>query len=123
MMEIATGFALPLLLLVATFTGLKKNPEYKKTKGEDFSHVWHTINGAVIHIFMDALAGTFGYNKGIFRLYSMIDARYKNSDNTVYLISAIELIWMGPVCLYLGRLYAEKRNAMREILSIMVSVT
>jgi len=58
MIEVAKWFGLPLVLIIFSLLGLKR---IKMTSREEFSFVWFIINGAIIHIFMDGLAGTLGF--------------------------------------------------------------
>jgi len=63
-----------------------------------------------------------GLCKPIHELYGALDRRYTNGDPTVLIVSIIELVFMGPACLYVARLTILNQGLKREIWSIIVSV-
>ena len=91
------------------------------TGEEEFSHIWFICNGAIIHCFMDGTVGGLNGCPPLYKSYSILDRRFKKNEPLVLGICFVELFFMGPLALYLGRLYATERSVLREIMNIILS--
>lgn len=69
---------------------------------------WYLLNGVVIHILMDGLVGVFKANHLFAVNYAKLDRRYGDELGTfngsaVHIISLMELVVKGPICILLYR--------------------
>ena len=106
------------LMLIPT---IKKNKKLSLTSSEKFSCYWYLVNGSIIHIIMDGLVGVFHAYDPLDLLYKQMDTRFETHDHIPITIGLIEIVFMGPCCLYLSYLYVNQRSIEREVLSIVVS--
>lgn len=69
---------------------------------------WYLLNGVVIHILMDGLVGVFKANRLFALNYAKLDKRYGDvlgsfNGSTVHIVSLMELLIKGPICILLYR--------------------
>ncbi|CAD8054388.1 unnamed protein product [Paramecium sonneborni] len=87
-------------------------------KGPSISYYWFIINGIWIHIYLDGLVGLCQMNKWLFTQYSQLDARYPEKELTVIVVTGIELIFMGPMCIWIAIRQRAKANPLLTALLI-----
>jgi cholestenol delta-isomerase len=110
-----------LALISATFFKLK--PKLKLNSDEEFSHVWFVTNGSIIHIFLDGMIGFFRLSTPLYSAYCLLDKRFNERNSVVLLVCLLEIFVMGPLCLYVGRKFADGTDVIfRDVLVIIVSV-
>lgn len=88
---------------------------------------WYLLNGVVIHILMDGLVGVFKANRLFAENYAKLDRRYGDelgvfNGSTVHIVSLMELVVKGPVCILLYRAY-HRGNPNRDVLEFFTCVT
>lgn len=88
---------------------------------------WYLLNGVVIHILMDGLVGVFKANRLFAENYAKLDRRYGDAlgtfnGSTVHIVSLMELVVKGPVCILLYRAY-HRGSASRDVLEFFTCVT
>lgn len=69
---------------------------------------WYLLNGVIIHILMDGLVGVFKANHLFALNYAKLDKRYGDvlgsfNGSTVHIVSLMELLLKGPICILLYR--------------------
>ena len=121
------GMLLSLALLVGTVVVTHQRGTVRLTPYERRVARWYLINGALIHVLLDGLAGGFKVNKFLAAQFHRLDSRYaepvgEKYASALFLISALELFLKGPVCLYLYACY-HRRLPARDVVEVFTCVT
>lgn len=131
--EIVTYFTHPamlccLALLVITWLETHFNGRCVKLSfGQRCLARWYLLNGVIIHILMDGLVGVFKANRLFAENYAKLDKRYGDAlgtfnGSTVHIVSLMELLVKGPICILLYRAYY-RGSANRDVLEFFTCVT
>ncbi len=88
---------------------------------EERMATWFLINGACFHVFMDGLCGGLGYGGELNKQYHKLDARFANHDNTVFVITVIEMTMQAPLC-FLTYRAIQRGLPSRDVLVMLTSV-
>ena len=59
---------------------------------------WMLLNGAVFHVFMDGLCGTFGFGGQLATDYHKLDSRFAHGDPYLKIVTGMELFLYTPLC-------------------------
>jgi len=111
---------LPLLLWIVAIVTSKPSKEHPLSQFDWWVSQWFLFNGTIIHILLDGLVGMVGRVPFLHSKYCELDKRYCIREESVMVISALELVVMGPLCLFLY--YAIQTNkSFRHPLQILVS--
>jgi hypothetical protein len=82
---------------------------------------WYLLNGVVIHVMLDGLVGIYQVNAPFAKQYAIIDKRFADTTTdagaAVHVLSLVELLVMGPMCLLLYVLY-QRRHAARDVTEV-----
>jgi hypothetical protein len=87
-----------LLFAVVHVTKSKLPPQQLSVRDQRIAS-WYLVNGIFIQFLMDGLVGGLQQVPVLRTQYEKLDARYRNHDPTVMIISLIELFIMSPLCL------------------------
>jgi hypothetical protein len=130
--EVAEYFGHPamifcVVLLVVVVAETKRGRCVALSYGERHLARWYLLNGVVIHILMDGLVGVFKANRLLAENYAKLDKRYGEdigsfNGSVVHLVSAIELVVKGPICLLLYRAY-HRNSPNRDALEFFTCIT
>ncbi|KAG5508736.1 hypothetical protein JKF63_05234 [Porcisia hertigi] len=95
--------------------------------GERARARWYLLNGIIIHMLMDGCVGVFKTNQLLAVNYAKVDARYASAlgsfqGSAVHVVSLMELIVKGPLCVLLYWSY-QVRHPMRDALEFFMCIT
>ncbi|EGR28324.1 hypothetical protein IMG5_178390 [Ichthyophthirius multifiliis] len=118
--EVLKVHIFPLILIFITLISRK---QITQTKYESFSFYWYLFNGSIFHMTWSGFICGLRQCEPFLRVFILMDQRYKSQENIVKLVSYVDLLVTGPLCLYTANLFLSQRGLKRDVFCIISSIS